>query len=123
MLISRSYDKDGFSIWRVDFKYNEELTQTFMSNNQVGPALAYGTMLTRPRSEASSTVSRRPANISLGLWESSARPTTRSSLVLSSAEERTSSPSWTLRLIVSTPPAMLCLVANERLCQRREWSR
>jgi elongation factor 1-gamma len=32
----RSYDKDGFSIWRVDFKYNEELTQTYMSANQIG---------------------------------------------------------------------------------------
>lgn len=31
-----SFDKDGFSIWRVDFKYNEELTQTFMSSNQIG---------------------------------------------------------------------------------------
>lgn len=31
-----SYDPEGFSIWRVDFKYNEELTQTFMSSNQIG---------------------------------------------------------------------------------------
>ncbi|KAJ7092403.1 elongation factor 1-gamma [Mycena belliarum] len=31
-----NYDKDGFSVWRVDFKYPEELTQTFMSNNQIG---------------------------------------------------------------------------------------
>ncbi|KAF9529929.1 elongation factor 1-gamma [Crepidotus variabilis] len=31
-----NYDPEGFSIWRVDFKYNEELTQTFMSNNQIG---------------------------------------------------------------------------------------
>lgn len=31
-----SYDSEGFSIWRVDFKYNEELTQTFMSSNQIG---------------------------------------------------------------------------------------
>jgi len=31
-----SFDNEGFSIWRVDFKYNEELTQTFMSCNQVG---------------------------------------------------------------------------------------
>ncbi|KAJ7735949.1 elongation factor 1-gamma [Mycena metata] len=30
------FDKEGFSIWRVDFKYPEELTQTFMSNNQIG---------------------------------------------------------------------------------------
>ncbi|KZO97500.1 elongation factor 1-gamma [Calocera viscosa TUFC12733] len=30
------YDKEGFSIWRVDFKYNEELTQVFMSSNQIG---------------------------------------------------------------------------------------
>jgi elongation factor 1-gamma len=30
------FDSEGFSIWRVDFKYNEELTQTFMSSNQIG---------------------------------------------------------------------------------------
>ncbi|TFY65299.1 hypothetical protein EVG20_g5645 [Dentipellis fragilis] len=32
----KNFDKDGFSIWRVDFKYNNELTQTFMSSNQIG---------------------------------------------------------------------------------------
>ncbi|KAG1842400.1 hypothetical protein DFJ58DRAFT_806464 [Suillus subalutaceus] len=31
-----NFDKEGFSVWRVDFKYNEELTQVFMSSNQVG---------------------------------------------------------------------------------------
>ncbi|EGN94729.1 hypothetical protein SERLA73DRAFT_143587 [Serpula lacrymans var. lacrymans S7.3] len=31
-----NFDKDGFSVWRVDFKYNEELTLTFMSSNQIG---------------------------------------------------------------------------------------
>ena len=31
-----SYDPAGFSIWRCDFKYNKELTQTFMSSNQIG---------------------------------------------------------------------------------------
>lgn len=30
------FDHEGFSIWRVDFKYNDELTQTFMSANQIG---------------------------------------------------------------------------------------
>ncbi|CAK5269474.1 unnamed protein product [Mycena citricolor] len=30
-----NFDKEGFSIWRVDFKYPEELTQTFMSSNQI----------------------------------------------------------------------------------------
>jgi elongation factor 1-gamma len=30
------FDKEGFSVWRVDFKYNNELTQVFMSNNQIG---------------------------------------------------------------------------------------
>nr|ODN93030.1 elongation factor 1-gamma [Cryptococcus depauperatus CBS 7855] len=30
------FDKEGFSIWRVDFKYNEELTQIFLSSNQIG---------------------------------------------------------------------------------------
>ncbi|KAH8077073.1 elongation factor 1-gamma [Cristinia sonorae] len=29
-------DKEGYSVWRVDFKYNNELTQTFMSSNQIG---------------------------------------------------------------------------------------
>ncbi|KAM0713959.1 hypothetical protein Q7P37_010922 [Cladosporium fusiforme] len=27
---------DEFSIWRFDYKYNDELTMTFMSNNQIG---------------------------------------------------------------------------------------
>lgn len=30
------FDSEGFSIWRIDFKYNDELTQVFMSSNQVG---------------------------------------------------------------------------------------
>lgn len=33
---ANSFDKEGFSVWRVDFKYNEELTQVFMSSNQIG---------------------------------------------------------------------------------------
>ena len=36
LIASRSYDAEGFSVWRVDFKYNTELTQTFMSSNQIG---------------------------------------------------------------------------------------
>ncbi|KAI0772370.1 hypothetical protein BD413DRAFT_544792 [Trametes elegans] len=32
----QNYDPEGFSVWRVDFKYNDELTQTFMSSNQIG---------------------------------------------------------------------------------------
>jgi elongation factor 1-gamma len=32
----QNFDYAGFSVWRVDFKYNEELTQTFMSANQIG---------------------------------------------------------------------------------------
>lgn len=32
----RSFDKEGYSLWRVDFKYNGELTQTYMSSNQIG---------------------------------------------------------------------------------------
>ncbi|KAI0073217.1 elongation factor 1-gamma [Panus rudis PR-1116 ss-1] len=32
----QNFDKEGFSVWRVDFKYNNELTQTFMSSNQIG---------------------------------------------------------------------------------------
>jgi elongation factor 1-gamma len=31
----KNFDSEGFSIWRVDFKYNEELTLTFMSSNQI----------------------------------------------------------------------------------------
>ncbi|KAL6931836.1 hypothetical protein ACO0R3_003303 [Hanseniaspora guilliermondii] len=30
------YDPSEWSIWRVDYKYNDELTMTFMSNNLVG---------------------------------------------------------------------------------------
>ncbi|KAG8772730.1 hypothetical protein FRC16_005568, partial [Serendipita sp. 398] len=32
----QNFDAEGFSVWRVDFKYPEELTLTFMSNNQIG---------------------------------------------------------------------------------------
>jgi len=32
----QNFDKEGFSVWRVDFKYNNELTQVFMSSNQIG---------------------------------------------------------------------------------------
>jgi len=31
-----NFDKQGYSLWRVNFKYNEELTQTYMSSNQIG---------------------------------------------------------------------------------------
>lgn len=30
------FDPEGWSIWRFDFKYNDELTQIFMSSNQIG---------------------------------------------------------------------------------------
>ena len=30
-----SFDKEGFSVWRVNYKYNEELTLTFMSSNLI----------------------------------------------------------------------------------------
>ncbi|ORX62444.1 EF1G-domain-containing protein, partial [Hesseltinella vesiculosa] len=30
------FDKEGWSIWRVDYKYNDELTMVFMSNNLIG---------------------------------------------------------------------------------------
>ena len=33
---THSFDYAGFSVWRVDFKYNEELTQVFMSSKQIG---------------------------------------------------------------------------------------
>lgn len=29
-------DPEGYSIWRVDYKYNDELTLVFMSNNLIG---------------------------------------------------------------------------------------
>ncbi|KAG6856138.1 hypothetical protein H0H87_007143 [Tephrocybe sp. NHM501043] len=31
----QNYDPAGFSVWRFDFKYNEELTLTFKSSNQI----------------------------------------------------------------------------------------
>jgi len=32
----KNYDAEGFSVWRVDYKYNEELKLTFMSSNLIG---------------------------------------------------------------------------------------
>ncbi|KAI0369508.1 elongation factor 1-gamma [Pilatotrama ljubarskyi] len=31
----KNFDAEGFSVWRVDYKYNDELTQTFMSSNLI----------------------------------------------------------------------------------------
>ncbi|KAI5990390.1 hypothetical protein EDD15DRAFT_1161175 [Pisolithus albus] len=31
-----NFDREGFSVYRVDFKYNDELTLVFMSSNQIG---------------------------------------------------------------------------------------
>ncbi|KAK0554605.1 hypothetical protein OC845_000637 [Tilletia horrida] len=31
-----NFDAQGWSLWKFDFKYNEELTQIFMSANQIG---------------------------------------------------------------------------------------
>ena len=33
------YKEDEYSLWRVDYKYNDELTLTFMSSNLVGKAI------------------------------------------------------------------------------------
>ncbi|ORX60502.1 EF1G-domain-containing protein [Hesseltinella vesiculosa] len=30
------FDSEGWSLWRVDYKYNDELTMVFMSNNLIG---------------------------------------------------------------------------------------
>ncbi|PWN51136.1 EF1G-domain-containing protein [Violaceomyces palustris] len=30
------FDREGYSAWQIDFKYNDELTQVFMSANQIG---------------------------------------------------------------------------------------
>ncbi|KAI0686926.1 elongation factor 1-gamma [Cytidiella melzeri] len=32
----QNFDKEGFSVWRVDYKYNDELTAIFMSSNLIG---------------------------------------------------------------------------------------
>lgn len=31
-----NYDAEGYSMWKVEYKYNDELTMTFMSNNLIG---------------------------------------------------------------------------------------
>lgn len=32
----KNWDPKGYSIWKIDYKYNEELTQVFMSSNLIG---------------------------------------------------------------------------------------
>lgn len=32
----KNFDKEHYSLWRVDYKYNDELTLTFQSNNLIG---------------------------------------------------------------------------------------
>jgi elongation factor 1-gamma len=33
-------DREGYSVWRTDYKYNDELTQVFMSSNLIGGLFA-----------------------------------------------------------------------------------
>lgn len=35
-----NFDNEGFSVWKMDFKYNDELTQVFMSSNLIGGLFA-----------------------------------------------------------------------------------
>ncbi|KAI0087508.1 elongation factor 1-gamma [Irpex rosettiformis] len=35
-----NFDKEGFSVWRIDYKYNDELTAVFMSSNLIGGLFA-----------------------------------------------------------------------------------
>jgi len=80
------YKPEDYSLWRVDYKYNDELTMTFMSSNLVGKLLFYPSTsafgLTR-RQVVSSLVSRHHANTSSALLPSTASPTTPLSVVLS----------------------------------------
>lgn len=100
------FDKEGFSIWRVDFKYNEELTQVFMSSNQVCCSYVYDRYLNPAdnisRSVVSSTVLRLPENTSSALSASSARPTTPLSPVSLSSEAKMLNP-----LLTSLPTGSL----------------
>ncbi|KAI9477606.1 hypothetical protein LPJ78_000057 [Coemansia sp. RSA 989] len=32
----KNYDAEGYSFWKVEYKYNDELTQLFMTNNLIG---------------------------------------------------------------------------------------
>jgi elongation factor 1-gamma len=32
----QNYDPQGFSLWKVDYKYNDELGAVFMSSNLIG---------------------------------------------------------------------------------------
>jgi elongation factor 1-gamma len=45
----KHFDNKGYSVWRVDYKYNNELTQTFMSSNLIG---GFFTRLERARKYA-----------------------------------------------------------------------
>jgi elongation factor 1-gamma len=35
-LVFHRYDPEGYSLWKVTFKYPEELALVFMSSNQIG---------------------------------------------------------------------------------------
>lgn len=34
--LSENFDSEGYSMWKCDYKYNDELTRTFMSSNLIG---------------------------------------------------------------------------------------
>ena len=49
-----NYKPDEYSIWKVDYKYNDELTQTFMTSNLIGMYQPPFAFMVKPRRISSS---------------------------------------------------------------------
>lgn len=119
-----------YSIWRVEYKYNDELTMTFMTSNLIGEVYQYVDLSenTNSNQAASSPVSRRAASTSSVLAPSTESPMTLSCAVHSSSAARrrfqpskslpttraTSSSSSTRKRRKTGPLSMTCGLGTSR---------
>jgi hypothetical protein len=84
---------EEYSLWQVDYKYNDELTLTFMTANLIGkPLPSTFRCLSNMSQAASLPVLRPPASTSSAVLPCTARPTTPSSRAFSSSAARTPFP-------------------------------
>lgn len=113
------YKPEEYSLWKVDYKYNDELTQVFMTSNLIGTFWFFSLLVIVALTllqAVSLPVSRLPASICSDVARSMAKPMTLSSRV----------PSWcavTRLFLLSMSPQTMKATNSPSLTQASQRTR